>query len=277
MPVDEEHRIRHKKCDEAKPACYPCTSTGRRCDFLDQANRHFTPDSGGSVVSLQPVSHQSVLAAGLLTGVPAHPSPAEHLRDLGHLEVLLFDYFRFTCAQEFSLYFESPWENFVLRATYLEPWGFHAALAISALSRTHYAPEQVMWLPGTVIDSLLEFATLQYSQAIRSLNQRLDATAESAELAALASVLFINIEFLGQALSRPSSSPTLVYTHLRGGLAVLESLGRGSARGLSQNAQYLEQALLGVRHQLQHFNAYSQEGEKISSLGQRQAHETAHL
>ncbi|KAJ4209692.1 hypothetical protein NW759_013339 [Fusarium solani] len=256
-------KIRHKKCDEARPACSPCVSTGRRCDFSTSSHRHpsqpaplvfivesmATPSPLISPVYGNPI-REELLSAQL--GVPGH------LRHLDRNEAIIFDYFLSICAQEFSLYFQSPiWERFVLYAVHAEAWAFHAALAISVLSRRSYAPSH----NNTTLQ--VDFPTLHYNQAIRALNQRLDTTAESAELAVLGSVLFINLEFLrAHTLEHEPSrvnGPSLVGIHLHGGLAVLRNLGDIRGGHLSLNAQHLKVALEELHYQVEQFKVYRQQ------------------
>ena len=193
---------------------------------------------------------EELLSAQL--GVPGHR------RHLDRNEVIIFDYFRSICAQEFSLYFQSPiWERFVLYVAHAEAWAFHAALAISVLSRRSYTPLH----NDTTLQT--DFPTLHYNQAIRALNQRLDATAESAELAVLGSVLFINLEFLrAHTLEHEPSrvnAPSLVAVHLRGGLGVLRNLGDMRGGHLSLNAQHLKVALEELHYQVEQFKVYRQQ------------------
>jgi hypothetical protein len=193
---------------------------------------------------------EELLSAQL--GVPGH------LRHLDRNEAIIFDYFLSICAQEFSLYFQSPiWERFVLYAVHAEAWAFHAALAISVLSRRSYAPSH----NNTTLQ--VDFPTLHYNHAIRALNQRLDTTAESAELAVLGSVLFINLEFLRAHTLKHEPSrvngPSLVGIHLHGGLAVLRNLGDIRGGHLSLNAQHLKVALEELHYQVEQFKVYRQQ------------------
>lgn len=80
--------------------------------------------------------------------------------------------------------------------------------------------------------------------AIRGLNGNLDNTVESAELAVLASILYINIEFL-QSHNSFQGYSALVSIHLHGGLAVIEYL-----KSRSRNTEQLEMALHFVQGQM---------------------------
>jgi hypothetical protein len=150
--------MRRKKCDEVRPACSQCQDTGRKCDFL-------------------PLIVQRRLAPKLGCG------------PLCDIDVVHFEYFRDVCAPEFALYFESAlWERYVLEAC-TEPCIGHAALAIGALSKIHYRPSESSFQAA-------EYSIKQYNMAIRQLNNRLDASAQSWELALMASIVFVAIEVL---------------------------------------------------------------------------------
>lgn len=168
-------RTRHKKCDEVKPACSQCVNTGRKCDFLSLVRREPPP--------------RSLPCPGAFQYEQRQPYNIVPLRDV---DILHFEYFRDVCSKEFSLFFEMPsWEAIFLQAVCTEPCIRHAALAIAALSRTHYQPG------GEVQDALLiEYSTKQYIEAIRGLNCRLDNSPQSWELAMLGSILFMVIEVI---------------------------------------------------------------------------------
>jgi hypothetical protein len=153
--------MRRKKCDEVRPACSQCQDTGRKCDFL-------------------PLVVQRPLALKL-----GHDP-------LCDIDVVHFEYFRDVCAPEFALYFElALWERFVLEAC-TEPCIGHAALAIGALSRIHYRPGE----SSSLAEPAAEYSIKQYNMAIRQLNNRLDDSIRSWELAIMASIVFIVIEVL---------------------------------------------------------------------------------
>lgn len=134
---------------------------------------------------------------------------------LSDFEVLLFEYFRDVCAIEFSLYFELPsWEGIILQVACTEPCIWHAALAISALSRSHY--HRIESDSANVFTN--EYAIKQYNLAIQKLNHCLDTSARSWELAVLASIIFVNIEVLQGHDNR-------VQVLLRSAFAILKTYG----------------------------------------------------
>jgi hypothetical protein len=184
------HRMRHRKCDERLPSCSPCMSTGRKCDFQ-------------SLVSQAPIkdesSHSTDLKISQLSIVSLNASDSSH-----------FDYFIKICTKEFSLYFESPvWESIILQAACTEPCIRHAALAIGAMSRNNYHSQSS--------ELAFEYSMKEYNLALRVLNDALDESARSWELAILGSIVFIAFEVLWGVDSK-------VRMHLDGALAMLGNL-----------------------------------------------------
>jgi len=238
--INQNYRIRHKKCDEARPACSQCSSTGRRYDLIQSHPNHHAKNSDMAIARRPQMSSELL-----------RPSLPSHMRKLTHAEASHFDYFRLVCARDFALCLESaPWESLLLRNVHLEPAICHAALAIAALSRHYYSPTQVWYDPGST-SSAVEFSILHYNLAIKILNGRLERSIESSELAVLASVLFIHIEAF-QELQDNEGRPNLISAHLNGGLAIVLNL-----KSLSQNVDYLETALNHIRSQIEQFESFS--------------------
>jgi hypothetical protein len=130
------------------------------------------------------------------------------------LDALYFQYFREVCASEFALYFElEEWKRIVLRATYTEPFMWHAALAIGCLSRSHYLFSGSEDLKCQS-ESMSQYSLRHYNRAIQELNYFLDNSTRSRELAIIGSIVFINIEFLQENENR-------VQMHLQSAFAIL--------------------------------------------------------
>lgn len=93
-------RIRRVKCDEAKPLCDRCTSTGRTCD-------------GYTLPTVSPHQHTRTenLTVALSTNAPCSA-----------LEKRTFDFFRSRTTPCISGYFnDSVWDRFVLQVSQSEP------------------------------------------------------------------------------------------------------------------------------------------------------------
>src|SRR5438128_413985 len=105
--VDLGCRIRHKKCDEASPACSQCSSTGRRCDFIQS-------DPNNKQIKSLHIALESRPGMILQLATPGVP---QHMRNLTYAEASHFDYFRLVCARDFALCLENEmWENLLLRS-----------------------------------------------------------------------------------------------------------------------------------------------------------------
>ncbi|KAL7966035.1 hypothetical protein HDV63DRAFT_397478 [Trichoderma sp. SZMC 28014] len=185
------NRTRHKKCDEARPACSNCIGAGWKCDFVSSSLSGAPQyDTTSPICNLQ------------------HPS-ARPLLDGEHKHM---EYFQVVCAREFSLIFELPaWDNIILQGTLAEPALHHAALAIGALASSHYYPD-IQQTPPAIV-----FSIRHYNMAIQDLHRRLDGSSQSLELAVLTTVVFSYIEFL---LGLDSQ----VKMHIQAGCAMLKSL-----------------------------------------------------
>ncbi|PYH92494.1 hypothetical protein BO71DRAFT_485375 [Aspergillus ellipticus CBS 707.79] len=227
-------KIRHKKCDEARPACSNCVEAGLKCDFASLPPPPLpTAPSQEDSQDVPPTPPLRILRYP-----PARPL-LDHER--GHME-----YFQIICAPEFSLFFDLPvWENLVLRATLTEPALHHAALAIGSLSSSRYHST------AGAASSATSFAIRQYALAIQALHRRLDRSPQSVELPVLASVVFGLIEFL---LGLDSQ----LEVHFRAGCAMLENLSMRQAEGSHGTGGYdlLANAVSQLTAQVDSFVAF---------------------
>ncbi|KAH6988856.1 hypothetical protein BKA56DRAFT_668063 [Ilyonectria sp. MPI-CAGE-AT-0026] len=152
-------KIRRIKCDESKPACIRCTSTGRKCDGYVSAR---TPAAGPR-------------------------SPAK----LACTEARAQEFFYHKTVPELSGFFGRPFWNTVLQFSLTEPSIRHASVALATLHEVHSTP---LSLTTTNRDSL-KFAIQSYNRAISTLRKRASDPA-STPLVALASIIFTCFECL---------------------------------------------------------------------------------
>jgi Fungal Zn(2)-Cys(6) binuclear cluster domain len=116
---DRGSRIRRIKCDEEKPACLKCTSTGRKCDVYEQPPAWKKPDT----------NEPSVTTEGALTTL----SPAS-LPSGNPCERLALEFFQVRTISQLSGYFESDlWNRYVLQLSLLEPSLYYATTALGSL------------------------------------------------------------------------------------------------------------------------------------------------
>ncbi|KAF2669383.1 hypothetical protein BT63DRAFT_425111 [Microthyrium microscopicum] len=232
-------KIRHKKCDEDKPTCNQCRIAGYRCEFahirqLDvvATSRYQQALSKRSDDALYPRSPQLLERPSNLP---------QHMFILEGYDAMHFDYFRHVCAKDTALVFEDPiWESILVQAAYTESSIFHAALATAVLTRYNYYPTHSSYDPSFA-RSNIEYAMIQYDQAIKCLNARFRTGVDSTEVAILGCILFISIEgFQGYAMQ--------MHMHLRGGLALVDGLKVDAL-----NTKCLTNAFYQLRDQVQGF------------------------
>lgn len=143
------HVVRRIKCDEARPACLRCTSTGRRCDgyIHTTTNALILHTSGGSPSS--PVS--------------CSPSYDNHASWQSNHSFAFF--IQWTCPQLAGFFGSDFWEHFTLQAAYHEPAVRYALVAIGSL-------HELSGSPIPLADADKAYPLEQYSLAIRSLLNR---------------------------------------------------------------------------------------------------------
>lgn len=153
-------KIRRVKCDEAKPSCRRCTSTGRKCDGYEQiahatnGGRNRTPDSSTSDFSLD-----AVLC-----------NPSTSISKCSR-EQRSFQFFLERTVTQFTTFFPSNlWTEIVLQVAYCEPSIRHAVFALSAFHE-HFLEEHGAINKGGLVEDTAEgsFALSQYNLAIRKL------------------------------------------------------------------------------------------------------------
>ncbi|KAF2735149.1 hypothetical protein EJ04DRAFT_394099, partial [Polyplosphaeria fusca] len=122
--------IRRIKCDEERPACRKCVSTGRRCDGYVEEDNKSASHAGPADLPWSSNEPTSAHLAGLLTlsfplGFPSncHPSPA-------------FDYFLHRSSLDLtgSLHAE-VWNSYVLSICATSPAIRHAIAAHSGFHK----------------------------------------------------------------------------------------------------------------------------------------------
>jgi hypothetical protein len=188
-------RIRRAKCDEQKPSCIRCTSTGRKCDGYNSAPQRM--DSCETVTAQCQSSAKAKNQNLFVTRTPHIPTlyapvfsgTSEEQRELEH--------FRYRTAIAFSGYFESDfWDSVVLRLSHFEPSVRYAAMALSTIHESfelaansdpiHHQNKHRRRL-----------ALLQYNESIRQTHQLLAKNgSRSSDVALVSCVLFVCQELM---------------------------------------------------------------------------------
>ena len=196
-------RIRHVKCDEAKPTCLQCSKTGRICDGYEdklpvtinsqsRTRLHATPD---------------IPIPSILRLAPRFSSDDNELRS--------FDFFRSGIGpvvfQAFNL---CVVDQIIMQLAHSDDTIKHAVVALGSLGE-QLAKYKSLSPLALDRDSRLHFARVQNAKAIHHLRKHLsNDQQQSIELALIACFLFVIFDFL---LGDDESS----YVHLKAGLNIL--------------------------------------------------------
>ncbi|KAK4936898.1 hypothetical protein LTR10_022355 [Elasticomyces elasticus] len=146
-------KIRRKKCDEEKPSCRRCTSTGRKCDGYP---RQSSPPSSTSAesptqvsepdpkrqktnnvykIAIPPLSQSNKKASTDSEIIQLHRPPSNVMFDTD-IDFYCFDFFRSRTGPEFAAYFDSSiWRTYAVRACFQHPTVLAAAAAVGAVHR----------------------------------------------------------------------------------------------------------------------------------------------
>lgn len=194
------HRIRRVKCDESKPTCQRCTSTGRKCD--------------GYVADIPPSNAHDQQAAAIIHRVLVRiPGTAQEKRG--------FQYFFTNTARELTGYYTSSfWEYLILQASAAEPSLRHAVIAIAALHE-EFTNKRLGRSSPRHDNFESTFAINQYMKAISHLRQSLSEGKQAPLTALMSCLLFVCFDYL-----RGHSDSAMM--HLQSGLEILRDLGSRS-------------------------------------------------
>lgn len=204
-------KLRRVKCDEDRPECQRCKSSGRIC-----AGYEINP-SGQRTVSPQAVAIAPKVKPELII------QPTSSL-GLSNEEAANFDYFRTKTMLSiggFSRY--SLWESLIIQFSFREPAVLNAAVAVGSMHRSF---ERFRW-PEAVPDDLAlqkRLSQKHYLKAINSLRTKLgdDSDPRKHEVALMTCFLFICLELIQSDISS-------AVNHLRTGLRILCELKGQSA------------------------------------------------
>jgi hypothetical protein len=163
------------KCDEAKPSCYLCISTGRKCDGYEP-NIEARQDISSVVLG---ALNQSPIAGFLET----------------QNERRCFYFFRQNTAPQLSGFFGGDfWERLLLQAAFYEPSIRHAILALGSL-HAQVEEDNSSNMQGHFSRWSNDFALKNYGQAINLLVKPLSQEGQQAiDLCLICSILFACFE-----------------------------------------------------------------------------------
>nr|POE50136.1 mitochondrial import inner membrane translocase subunit tim54 [Quercus suber] len=180
------------KCDEAKPHCNRCVSTGRKCDGYALSSR--------SPPTVSVPDRQSERSRAVPRSLETQASP-------NALERRTLHFFRDKTVQCIKGYFADPvWDRLVLQLCHSEPAIRHAVVALGAL---HEERDLRMSQNDQGCDSSIvknSFPTAEYSRAIRDLQVLLKTVNFSLEQVLICALVFVHFESM-----RESFIPALMH------------------------------------------------------------------
>jgi hypothetical protein len=228
-------RIRHVKCDEEKPACNKCYSTGRKCDgYLlniqrrTQKNEDVVPPSSPGLSVAKLVHARQLSIATILS--PDISGTTQERR--------CFEYFRYEIGQELSIAMNlDRAHHFVLQASHSDDAIKSAVIAIGSMGH-RLRVNTLLTSENQQANALQDFAQSQYCKALKILRAQIcNDPAGNIDLAIMSCFLFTIFEFL-----QGNDAGALV--HLRSGLNILQR--EDGTCGSTLNQDLLRQEIIRI-------------------------------
>jgi hypothetical protein len=196
------NRIRHVKCDEAKPECLKCTTTGRKCDGY--------PDPKVT----KPKNKRTTGREATLLSRSATPDRQLQIHIGNAKERRALEFFFHRTAPQLSGFFSRAfWNGCVLQISINEPTIRYAMVAVSAM----YEDEgMVGFSPVAGTKGHTAFALESYNKAITSLVQVVKSNPESIRIPVMAAIIFVCLEFLRGHVDS-------ALTHIESGVRMLKA------------------------------------------------------
>jgi hypothetical protein len=198
-------KTRRVKCDEGRPACQRCVSTGRVCEGYGIWG------GGGNGNTERTDTLRTRPGADIMECVLS-----SHFGKMSIEQKSSFTWFRYRTCTKFSHPLITPfWDTLVLQACAVEPAILHAVLALGSAHRRHSYEDGK---PYTALDSQQVFMLREYSKAIHSLQPHFSNWDRRSVHVALATcALFTFMEYL---LGRYAAANA----HLHSGLRLLSDV-----------------------------------------------------
>ena len=199
-------RIRHVKCDEERPSCNKCRSTGRICDGYE-TKRGTSGHSQDNGARLFPVDTT-------ISGLSSIPSPIISIVGTDR-ERRSFAFFCYQVGQQLSTALNiTKTHQLILQASHCDETVRSAVIALGSMGE-RLSINNLLTPENEHANACHEFAILQYYKALKHLRERISSDSEgSVHLAILLCFLFAVFEFL-------QGNDTASLIHLRSGLNIL--------------------------------------------------------
>lgn len=210
-------RIRHVKCDERKPQCYQCCSTGRVCDgAIGLRHRDLQQSATPSLIFPKAIAYTSL-------SPPIAPSAtlASMMEDDERLAMTFFR--QHTACHLQGSFHEQFWQETVLQISHHEPAALHAVIAVGALHRA-LSVQKSAWFPRIEDNSAQHLAIHQYTKAVSGLNKRIASIQKQTEFhhQDVLAVLICCLIFV--AFEMMQGTQEIALEHLRHGISLLQGI-----------------------------------------------------
>lgn len=212
-------RIRHVKCDETKPSCRKCSSTGRVCDGYS-AKKSIPQPVKKTATRIVPVRAMSI---GLTPDIGIKGTDKERL---------CFEFFyRFTGCKAAAIMDLQVTHQFILQACHFDRAVLSAVVALGYLGQRYMCDKRM--IPGNARNKLIDdYAHLQYCRTLKCLRGLISGDPNRpTELTVISCYLLVVFEFL-----RGDYMTAMV--HVRSGFNILRQ-GAGSLQSMTSLKQEL--------------------------------------
>jgi hypothetical protein len=201
------------KCDEEKPHCKRCTSTGRTCDGYDV---NFRPPSYSSSNSPTPSGNYQLARSHS----PIPLAPALNLKTTQERDS--FEFFTTYAVSSLRGFLDSPfWQREVLQAAHHYESIQHCIIALGAMHRRYYEGSISHLSESDMTDQYLQFALRQSNQAIQGL---LKAGRSGGGMASADKVTLMACSVLFSSMACLQGHQKEGIQHVRSGIRLLNEL-----------------------------------------------------
>ncbi|KAJ5174222.1 uncharacterized protein N7482_000099 [Penicillium canariense] len=134
-------KTRHKKCDEGRPSCSMCTSSGRKCQYIETPDRRTrAARMGDKVVRVSRNSLPSGETGPAGNFLDGQLGPTAHLVYTGQVDLTpderwYLDFFRKSTSLQCAGYFyDEFWQRLVHQVSEVQPAVCHAVIGMGSLN-----------------------------------------------------------------------------------------------------------------------------------------------
>ncbi|RMZ67118.1 C6 zinc finger domain [Pyrenophora seminiperda CCB06] len=222
-------KIRKVKCDEEKPHCNRCTSTGRTCDGYDLTFRP-PPPSTPSPPAPRRDSHHSGASWGIVRShSPVFLAPALRLNTREERES--FDFFTSHAVGHLRGFLDSPfWQREVLQAAHRDSAIQHCIIALGAMYRRFFQGKNSHLTENAMSDKYLQFALRQSNRAIQDLLKKQIAGDYVKDRTSKVTLMTCSILFSSMCCLQGYQKQAI--DHLRSGIRMLNEMDEEETKGI---------------------------------------------